>query len=404
MNTQTLRAAPLDAAEILEASRKATGLSDFGQTDLRESLDRLIRSLNEEARLTPEGAAGKRASLIRVLSNRLLLQNEFNRNPAIAQQRIVKPIVILGLPRSGTTKLHRMIAADPGMQKLPLWKMMYPVRALTPGPGSDVENRIAHTEAFVNAIRTGNPQMYAGHPMLALEPDEEYFAMELSFLAHINTSSFHTPGYEAWLDAQPFDNWYAWLLKFMQYMQFVDGGVAKPWVLKAPHHLAHLPLLFKFFPDATIVHLHRDPAVIAPSFCALIGASRRATTYDYRPHDVGRYILRIYQKRMQAYLRDRASAEKTHRFVDLPYERVLHDAPAAIAECYAAAGIALSDAAKRAMLDWEAGNEQHKHGKHQYNAADFGVTDADIAAAFGEYTRHFQKFLSTREPRAQASA
>ncbi len=103
-------------------------------SDPRESLHRLVQSLNEEARLTDEGVASKRASLIRVLSNRLLLHDEFVKNPRIADERISGPITILGLPRSGTTKLHRMIAADPRMQKLPLWKLLYPVRALTPGP------------------------------------------------------------------------------------------------------------------------------------------------------------------------------------------------------------------------------------------------------------------------------
>jgi Sulfotransferase family len=162
--------ARLDAEELIAASQKATGLTDFGETDPRESLQQLTRSLNEEACLTEAGIAGKRGSLIRVLSNRLLLQDAFARNPRIADEKIVKPIVILGLPRSGTTKLHRMIAADPQMQKLPLWKLLYPVRALAPGPGTDVENRIAAADAFVNAIRTNNPEQYAGHPMLALAP------------------------------------------------------------------------------------------------------------------------------------------------------------------------------------------------------------------------------------------
>jgi hypothetical protein len=385
----------LDAEDLLVTSRRATGLFDLGKTDPHESLRQLVRSLNDEACLTPEGVAAKRASLIRVLSNRLLLQHAFTENPRIAEQQISKPIVILGLPRSGTTKLHRMIAADPDMQKLPLWKLMYPVRALAPGTGTDVENRIAATEAFVDAIRLNNPQMYAGHPMLAREPDEEYFAMEISFLAHINTSSFYTPSYEAWLDNQPFDNWYVWLKKFMQYAQYTDGTPGRPWVLKAPHHLAYLPLLFRHFPDATIVHCHRDPAVVVPSFCALIGASRRGTSYRYQPDEVGKYILRIYRKRMQLYLRDRVEAEKNHPFVDVRYERIVRDARAVIAECYAAAGLTLSPGSLQAMLAWEASNEQHKHGKHEYRLADFGVTDADIASAFGDYAERFKSFLST---------
>jgi hypothetical protein len=236
--------------------------------------------------------------------------------------------------------------------------------------------------------------MYAGHPMLALEPDEEYFAMEISFLAHINTSSFYTPSYETWLDTQPFDNWYVWLKKFMQYAQFTDGTADRPWVLKAPHHLGYLPLLFKYFPDARVVHCHRDPAVIVPSFCALIGASRRGTSFHYRPEEVGKYILRIYRGRMQHYLQDRPALEKQHPFVDVRYERIVKEAPALIAECYEAAGIPLNDASVNAMASWEAANEQHKHGRHEYQLADFGLELADIAAAFGDYAQRFKTFLN----------
>jgi hypothetical protein len=388
----TTRLVPL---ELLAAAEQATGLADYGDMDPRPSLAALCHSINEEATLTEAGMAGKRLSLIRVLCNRLLLQNELARNPAVLRQTIVKPIVILGLPRSGTTKLHRLIAADPGMQKLPLWKLLFPVKALTPGAGSDVERRIAATEGFVNAIKTGNPEMYAGHPMLAREPDEEYFGMELSFQAHINTSSFYTPSYERWLDEQDFTNWYAWLRQFLQYQQFVDGGVPRPWVLKAPHHLGHLPLLFQFFPDATVVHCHRDPVTTVTSFCALIGASRRNSSCQYRSEEVGRYILRVYRKRMQAYLRDRAHFEKTKAFVDLDYRRILNDSPQVVRECYAAAKIDLTLDAESAMRHWETANEQHKHGRHQYSSlASYGISEADIHEAFGEYCRQFKPYLT----------
>jgi hypothetical protein len=383
----------LDAEELIAAGQRATGLSEFGDTDPRESLRRLVQSLNEEARLTDEGVASKRASLIRVLSNRLLLHDEFVRNPRIADERISGPITILGLPRSGTTKLHRMIAADPRMQKLPLWKLLYPVRALTPGSGSDVNDRIAATEAFVESIRQRNPALYAAHPMLALEPDEEYFAMEISFLAHINTSSFNTPGYEAWLDAQDFDNWYVWLKKLLQYEQFVDRGAGKPWVLKAPHHLGYLPKLLKYCPDATVVHCHRDPVVIIASFCAMLHASRTATSGHVHPEDIGRYALRSYSRRMQAYLRDRAAAERTNPFVDVSYRDIVRDAPEVISRIYSAAGIGLDATAIRAMQDWETANRQHKHGEHRYALADFGITESETADVFAAYSARFAEYL-----------
>jgi hypothetical protein len=383
----------LDAEELIGASQRATGLADFGAPDPRESLQQLVRSLNDEAQLTDQGAAAKRASLIRVLSNRLLLQHELARSPRIAAERITTPIVILGLPRSGTTKLHRMIAADPVMQKLPLWRLLYPVRALTVGAGNDVERRIAATEAFVDAIRTHSPALYAAHPMMALEPDEEYFAMEISFLAHLNTSSFHTPGYGAWLDSQDFDTWYVWLKRLLQYVQYTEQAAGRPWVLKAPHHLGYLPLLLKNFPGTTVVHCHRDPAVAVASFCALLHASRLTTSARVRPTDIGEYALRSYSRRIAAYLRDRVSAERTNRFVDVTYREILQDAPAVIRRSYAAAGIELAEARIQAMRTWAAANQQHKHGQHRYALAEFGLTESQVAEAFRDYTARFASYL-----------
>ncbi len=386
--------AELNPQELIDASQRATGLTDFGDVDLRESLWMLTRSLNTEAALTDDGAAAKRASLIRVLCNRLMLQNEFTRNPRIAEQRIVSPLVILGLPRSGTTKLHRMIAADPVMQKLPLWKLMFPVKALAPGPGTDVENRIAATQAFVDGIRTRNPAMFAAHPMLALEPDEEYFAMEISFQAQINTSSFYAPSYQGWLDAQDFNNWYVWLTRYLQFVQYTDGGTGRPWVLKAPHHLAYLPLLFKYFPDATVIHCHREPLTAVASFCGLIHAARRGSSTLDAPAQVGRYGLTMNVRRLNIYLTDRARLEGQHPFVDLPYAAVVQDAEQAIKRCYAAAGLAISAASMAAMQSWETANAQHKHGQHRYALSDFGITAAEVSDAFSNYTTRFSQYLS----------
>ncbi len=257
-----------------------------------------------------------------------------------------------------------------------------------------MDDRIAATESFVEAIRQRSPALHAAHPMIALEPDEEYFAMEISFLAHINTSSFHTPSYEAWLDAQDFDNWYVWLKRLLQYVQYTDGGAGKPWVLKAPHHLGYLPKLLTHFPDVTVVHCHRDPVVVVASFCAMLHASRTMTSRHVRPEDIGRYALRIYARRMQAYLRDRAAAEQTNAFVDVPYQDILRDAPGVIRKCYAAAGIALDESSARAMEQWETSNQQHKHGAHRYALSEFGITESEVAEVFAAYSARFAQYLN----------
>lgn len=383
---------PLDAAELIAASRTATGLSDFGDVDPRESLERLVESLNQEAHLTESGEAAKKSSLVRVLSNRLLLHDALVRRPEIESESIRPPVVITGLQRSGTTKLHRMIAADAGMQKLPLWRLLYPVQTAHVPPGEG-DPRILATQTFVHAIRERSPEMYAAHPMIALEPDEEYFAMEISFQAHINTSSFRTPSYESWLNAQSFDNWYVWLKKFLQYAQFTDRAAGRPWVLKAPHHLGYLPLLFKHFPTAVVVHCHRDPAVAIASFSGLLLASRRSTSHRPLPAEVGAYCFKYCSQRLNDYLRDRTELEKRHTFVDVSYGEIVRDAPGVIGRIYRAAGLPLTDEAVIAMRDWEVSNAQHKHGSHRYAFADFDLDEAGIAEATRPYAERFADYL-----------
>jgi hypothetical protein len=270
--------------------------------------------------------------------------------------------------------------------------LLYPVRALTPAT-TDEDARIAAARQFVEAMRQRSPDAYAAHPMDALEPDEEYFGMELTFLSHLNTSSFHAPAYERWLDGQSFESWYVWLERLLQYVQYTEHGAGRPWVLKAPHHLGYLPLLFARFPGTTVVHCHRDPVTTVASFCALLRASRRSTSSRDDSYEVGRYALRIYGGRMQRYLRDRVALESRERFVDVPYREIVGSAEHVIQRCYATAGIELPESSLEEMRRWEAANAQHRHGRHAYEPADFGLTPDAVAAAFGDYQRRFSQFI-----------
>jgi hypothetical protein len=164
-------------------------------------------------------------------------------------------------------------------------------------------------------------------------------------------------------------------------------------VLKAPHHLGYLPKLMQYFPDATVVHCHRDPVVIVASFCAMLYASRVTTSDHVRREAIGEYALRSYARRMKAYLRDRPAAERTNAFIDVPYQDIVRDAPAVIARCYAAAGIELDAASMSAMRDWESANRQHKHGEHRYALADFGITESEVADVFAAYSSRFAAYL-----------
>lgn len=382
----------LDLDEILQESLSVTGLDDFGGDDLLEALRVLVPSLNAEADFTSDGVQGKRAGLVRALCNRLRLQNALNEHPEIRDEPIAGPLVIVGLPRSGTTKLHRMIAADPAMQKLPLWRILNPV-PLEATASSERDPRFAVAEAFEAAMRERLPALQAAHPMVASEPDEDVFALEITGRMYINCSASRAPTYKAWLDQQSFDGVYRWLRLYLQIIQYYDRGRGRPWILKAPQHMGFLPQLFDHFPAATVIHCHRSVSINIASYAAMITTARRAVSSVADPLDVGRYAIDFWSDLMRRYLRDRVELEELHRFVDISYPDIVENGMKAISRIYADAAIELTEESKLAMSAWESNNAQHKHGRHQYSLADAGLTEAQVASAFSEYTARFSSYI-----------
>jgi hypothetical protein len=386
------RVGTLDVDELIAQAQTETGLHDFGEPDVRGPLHALVDSLNKEANLTPTGEAGRRAALIRALSNRLRLNAAIQSNPKIEEEQIKKPLVVVGLQRSGTTKLQRVLAADPGTQKLPLWRLLQPVPAKPLVPG-EPDPRIAAAHAYVKAMQENAPEMYAAHPMYPMEADEEVYVMELAFLANINATAYRAPSFDRWLQQQSFESWYVWFKRLLQYVQHTDGRGDAPWVLKAPHHMGFLPLLFKHFPDAIVVHTHRDPALSIASFASLALAARRANQFTADAHEAGRYCLDYVSGRVRTYVQDRAALGREGQFVDVSYKDLVRDTENVVRKIYEAAGMKLTPEILEAMRTWEREHPQHMHGSHQYSLEEFGLSADEVDLAFAEYKARFAAYL-----------
>ena len=382
----------LDLDDIVATSRAETGLHDIGEPDILPGMRVLLNAYADEAHFTPVGIEAQRATLIRVVSNRLRIENEFRLHPEIAQEEIIGPFVITGLPRSGTTKLLRMMAASPDLQKLPLWRILHPV-PLGPTPPGEQDLRITIAEQMSALMREHYPDFYAGHPMNAFDPDEEEWLLDLVMLGYVNCHQARTPSFEKWMDTQAFDAWHPYLKKLLQLLQWQDGSPKKPWVIKAPSHLRHLKLLFKTFPNATIVTCHRDPVTTSISLAALNEAIRRMTSDYADAHETGNFTYKHWAKQMQGYVNDRPLLENKHPFIDVSYKELTGDSLPAIRRAYEAAGFELSEVALKAMREWEAANPPGKHGKHQYTLDHFGISDAEIRAAFADYLKRFGNLI-----------
>ena len=377
----------LDLQSIIEAGSAATGLSDMGEPDIVPGLQVLIDSYINDAHLHAQGVENQRQALIGLVANRLRIADALKRNPEIREQQIRGPIIITGLARSGTTKLQRMMASDPQLRWLPLWRLLHPM-PLGPIPPGAEDPRIALTEQVSAAMREHFPDFYAGHPMNATEPDEEVIMADLALRSSYNSHALRIPAFDTWMKQQDHGVWYRFLHTMLQIFQW-QGVAGKIWLLKAPSHLAYLQPLFAVFPQATIVHCHRDPVATTASMAKLVYAARRMSS-DFDDHDeLGRFIVGWWSWKMQRYMQQRPLLETQHRFVDVAYREITGNTTAAIERIYEAAGIELSAGARRAMLDWEVANPPGKHGKHSYSLEDFGVHAAQTRAAFADYLARF---------------
>ena len=393
MSTQASTTTPtFDADALIAEARKQTGLQDFGTPDVVEPLRILVDSFNREARLSPAGVAGQQMNLMRLLINRLRIQAYVNQHPEIRKEEIRGPIVIVGLPRSGTTKLQRMMAADPAFQKLPFWRMLSPLPLADETPG-DPSPRIAIAEAATKYTKENFPEFHAAHPMGATEPEEEDFLMEHSFATSVTYSTHRVPTYQDWAlktDPKPY---YDQLKLFLQMFQWEEHAAGKMWLVKATCHLHRLRWLFEVFPNTVLVHCHRNPVTSLTSLADMFYVVRCMGSDQTVPSDVGDFTLNYSRDQLQHYMDQRDVLEKDHKFLDVAFNDIVAKPFEVIESVYRAANIPLTDEARAAMQKWEQDNPQHKHGKRDYKMDKYGYSEERIRENMAHYLGRFSQYM-----------
>ena len=388
------RRPPLDETALFEIAERATGLLDPGEPDFRAPLRTLLRSIESEARLHPIGRLITRHRLATTLATRMRITERFRRDPSLADQRIGAPIVIAGLQRTGTTLLHRLLASDARrLRALASWE------ALDPVPPEVRENetdpRLASAEVAESGLRYMAPDFFAVHPVEARAPEEDVLLLDLSFRSTVPEATLRVPSFSRWLEDQDQLPAYRMLERCLQLLEprTANGGKPRRWVLKTPHHLEWLDVLFSVFPDALVVWPHRDPVQTVPSFCSMVAHGRGVFSDDVDPREVGsewsRKVARMLDRGMSA---REAAGDK--RFVDVAYSELVRDPISVVRRIYQRADIPYSREAESAMRDLLRTQTQHKHGVHRYDAADFGLSDDGIRNQLAAYRARFAPFFS----------
>ena len=375
---------------LAEASARAGGLDEFGPGDFRQGLEVLGQALEQEARLSPQGRLLLREKLLAQLVNRLVIEDHCRRLPEILEIEINDPLVIVGLPRTGTTLLQRTLAVDSQFSKAQWWETRYPA----PLSGETLEQplqRIGRARAEVAAMVELLPQLLAIHPLDAEQPDEEFMLMEHSFLCAMD-SYVNVPSYTAWLDRQDQTQVYRYLKRTLQFLQWQQArrGIApgRRWLLKSPQHLHTLELLFEVFPGAQVVLTHREPGKTIPSLASFIHTLWQLYSAQADAQAVGEQ----WNRRMARALRHAMAVRDSlpaGRFLDVRFEDTLAAPLAVVERIYRFAGLECTAPVNAAMDQWLAANGREKRATHHYSPEQFGLSDALLQRDYAEYrARH----------------
>ena len=381
----------LHVEELLQAAcERAPGLKDFGNDNYRQALEVLTQALNTEAKLSTTGIAMMRERLVGQLVNRLLMEDYLQRFPEISKIEIEDPLVIVGLPRTGTTMLQRTLAVDPRFYSAAWWETRYPAPLTGEGP-QDCANRIAMAKAEVAQTIEAIPQILSIHPMSAMLCDEEFMLMEHSFLCAMDAYA-DVPSYTAWLDQQDQRPVYTQLKKMLQFLQWQKSqrgeAQGQRWLLKAPQHLHTLEILLSVFPQAQVILTHREPAQTIPSMASMAHTLWQIYSDQPDPSSAGRQwnsrMARGIHHTMQV-----REQQDSRRFLDIHFSDTVAKPMEVLEAVYQFAQMPFTEKARTDAQQWLSGNSREKRAGHDYSLETFGLSEQQMQRDYALYrSRH----------------
>lgn len=379
---------PLDPDAITKKAIKKAGSSDFGGDDFRDGLTRFLQSAEREGELTLLGRLMVQSYATDNLVNRLRVVEWRKKHPAVEKEEIVRPIFIIGLPRTGTTILHSVLEQDPANRSPLSWEVQHPVPPATPRTW-DRDPRIATMQKRLDQLFQLVPGFEAMHPMSATSPEECVAIFTQCFRSEQLQVQFNVPSYQAWVDDADMRSTYEYHKRFIQHLQ--SGGVrGGRWVMKSPAHLNQIDTLLEVYPDARIVHTHRDPIKVCASVASLTAMLRGAGTDRLDLHEIGRQQLAWWAKLVNVALEQRKRfADRGDQFFDVKLRETVAAPLDVVRRMYSHFGFELSGEVEAKMRRFMAKNTRDKHGSHSCAPEDFGIDPVRDREPFEEYIEHF---------------
>ena len=370
------------APDLIETAKRRCRLDDFGEGDFFEALSRLLESCHSEARLNLIGKIALRTDVLQTLCSRLQMERDRQLYPNIAHQEIREPLFIVGLPRSGTTLLHSLLAADPE-HRCPL---MWEVRSPTPPTLADEKRRVQRATRSCKFFNWLAPTFRYVHAVGAEVPQECISLMTPTFMSDQFDAMYYVPSYRAWFFQQDLRPAYEYHRRFLQHLQF--RRAAPRWILKAPTHMFALPALLSVYPDALFVQTHRTPIDAMASVSSLVTILRSAFSDAVDPVTVCREAIDYWSETMDKFLneRDRLASK---RICDVEYDEISRDPIAAVRRISDHFGWSFSKQAEQRMRVLVAKHAERQPGNHRYHLSQFGFSADKVLTAFAPYCQRF---------------
>ncbi len=369
---------------LLGAARERAGLDDFGDLWFLEPMNRYIEAVHREACLTPAGYAAQHEVVVKGLTSRLRMIEDIRRHPEILDERIEVAGIILGLPRTGSTIFHRLLAATPGMTAI-RW---FEAQNFAPFPGEEPGNpeaRRAYAQAMIDGWLQLSPELVSIHPLDPEAPDEEILVLGQMFVSTMIEGMSFVPSFARWLDTYDQSRGHEDLKTILRYLQWQDPARrGSKWILKSPSNLPYAELAARAFPEALLIMTHRDPAEVVPSYVSMEAALYKLTaTLDDR--DVGTFWAARLAEWMTMFEQARARIGED-RFVDIDYRAVGRDPVAQAERVLERMGVPLDQAA---LAEFMAGNKREQRPIHDYAPERFGLDMAAVRDAFAGYRARY---------------
>jgi len=370
--------------DLHESATRLTGLADFGGDEHVEGLRVLLDSYAAEAGLTPYGNKVKRAFLRGALVARLLSEAAWARHPEHAEVAVERPIFVTGLPRTGTTALHRLLTEDPAHQGLEVW--------LTEVPQPRPPRETWADDPVFQGIQAGyerhhveHPEFMGVHHMSADQVEECWQLLRQSVKSVSYECLAHVPSYSRWLDGQDWTDAYRRHRRNLQLIGLPDAG--RRWVLKNPSHLFALDALMEVYPDALVVQTHRAPSTIIASVCSLNEQAADGWSTTFRGEVIGRAQLDLWARGAQRFADARARYDQA-QFLDVRYEDFVADPLGTVENVYRHFDLDLTGQAREAMTAaCTASRSGAGKPAHRYDLARFGLTAGEVDERFADYLR-----------------